>query len=81
MSLDKAYKDPYVGKVIKENTDIFSSEDKKSEGVGWKEELSLLLFALHEWQKGDESIWKPYFDLMPDITFFCDWSEDEIAAC
>ena len=33
---------------------------------------------LYEHQKGDDSFWKPYLDLMPDVNFFCHWSEDLI---
>ena len=27
---------------------------------------------------GDSSYWAPYIDLMPDVTFFCDLSPNEI---
>ena len=35
---------------------------------------------MFEWQKGDDSFWKPYLDVLPEVQLFCHWEEDEIAA-
>ena len=79
ISLDKAINDPVIGVIIKENPDIFAQD--QTDNCSWKEELTLFVFMLHEWQKGDDSFWKPYLDLMPDVVPFCDWSESDVAAC
>ena len=42
------------------------------------ETLVLLLFILYEKQKGEASLWKPYLDMMPETTFFCEWDEEVI---
>ena len=34
----------------------------------------------YEWQKGEDSFWKPYIDLIPEITFFAEWTTAEINA-
>jgi hypothetical protein len=38
----------------------------------------LCIFLLYEYQLGEESFWFPYIDLMPDVTFFCDWKGEEL---
>ena len=42
--------------------------------------LILVLLLMFEWQKGDDSFWKPYLDVLPEVQLFCHWEEDEIAA-
>ena len=75
MSIDKAQKHPELGKVIKENPTMFH-EDVSHD---W-EQLILLIFVLYEYQKGEDSFWWPYLDLMPHVQFFCDWNKEEIVA-
>ena len=65
---------PVLGGIIAENPDIFS--DSKGD---W-EQLTLVLVLIYEYQKGEESYWKPYLDLMPDVKFMCNWPEDMISA-
>ena len=38
------------------------------------------MYLIYEYQLGEESFWKPYLDLMPDVTFFCHWKEHLIMA-
>ena len=52
------------------------SEDEKGD---W-EQLSLIVLLMYEYLKGEESFWKPYLDLMPDVKFFCHWPEGLVAA-
>ena len=61
MTVDAAQNHPELGQVIDENPELFS--DKKGD---W-EQLILALYLIYENQKGDESFWKPYIDLMPDV--------------
>jgi hypothetical protein len=35
------------------------------------EQLTLAIFLLYERQKGPESKWAPYLDVMPHVKFFC----------
>ena len=39
-----------------------------------------MLYLIYEYQKGADSFWKPYIDLMPDVKFFCHWDESDILA-
>ena len=54
---------------------MFSEEEK-----GDWEQLTLVVFIIYEYQKGVDSFWKPYLDLMPDVKFFCHWQQDLIDA-
>ena len=62
---------PVLGKIIAENPEVFSEENRND----W-EQLCLSLLLMFEWQKGEESFWKPYLDLMPEVEFFCDWPQN-----
>lgn len=75
MTVDSAQRHPVLGRIIKENPQIFSEDEK-----GDWEQLTLALYLLYENQLGDKSFWKPYIDLMPETKFFCHWSEDLIMA-
>ena len=44
------------------------------------EQLTLTLFLIYEYQKGADSFWKPYLDLMPDVKFFCHWPDNVLMA-
>lgn len=35
---------------------------------------------MYQKQLGSESFWAPYIDLMPDVTFFCEWDKKDIMA-
>ena len=73
MTVERARRHPVLGRVIEENPEVFSEEEK-----GDWEQLTLVLYLIYEWQKGEESFWKPYIDLMPDVKFFCHWDEQDI---
>ena len=73
MTVDGACSHPVLGPIIHENPQLFSEDVK-----GDFEQLILALYLIYENQKGDESFWKPYIDLMPDVKFFCHWDEAEI---
>ena len=61
--------------MISENPQVFSEEVKHD----W-EHLTLVLYLIYEHLKGADSFWKPYLDLMPDVNFFCHWSEELVEA-
>jgi hypothetical protein len=42
--------------------------------------LVLATFLLYEHTKGEASYWYPYIILMPNVTFFCHWSDEEVKA-
>ena len=73
MTVDAARNHPVLGGIINYNPHIFSPEEK-----GDWEQLTLTLYLLHEYNLGEDSFWKPYIDLMPDVKFFCHWTEKEI---
>ena len=35
---------------------------------------------MYERQKGPDSFWAPYLNIMPEVTFFCEWSFDALLA-
>ena len=49
MSIDKAIADPVIGRIIKENPDIFITDAWSKGGKAWKEVLTLFIFLLYEW--------------------------------
>jgi hypothetical protein len=39
----------------------------------------MMLFLIYELQKGDKSIWKPWFDILPKkITLLYNWDEEDL---
>ena len=62
LSVDKAHKDPIVGKIVYDNPEIFRKERKHA---NWNEQLILTVFLMHEKNKGEESFWHPYITHMP----------------
>ena len=66
-------KNPILRAIIEENTHLFSEEEETD-----AECLILVILMLHEMQKGANSFWKPYFDILPDVVMFCNWSNDAI---
>ena len=68
LTVDGAQRHPILGQVFRENPSMFSEEEK-----GDWEQLTLVTLIIYEYQKGADSFWKPYLDLMPDVKFFCHW--------
>jgi len=75
MTVDGAQRHPVLGPIIEANPQLFSEEEK-----GDWEQLTLVLYLIYEYNKKEESFWKPYLDLMPNVKFFCHWSEEFILA-
>ena len=75
ITVDGAQRHPVLGPIIKANPQLFSEEEK-----GDWEQLTLVLYLIYEYNLKEESFWKPYIDLMPNVKFFCHWSEHLILA-
>ena len=75
VTLEKVRTHPQLGQIILENEDWFD-ENKGEEGAT----NTFLLFLLHETQKGHDSFWKPWLDVMPQVTQFHDWDQTVIDA-
>ena len=72
ISLDKCHRDPVMGKVFAQNPELFTKRHKD-----W-EQLTLTVFLMYQRVLGDKSLWAPYIELMPEVTFFCDESKKDI---
>ena len=75
MTVDGAMRHEVLGPILAENPQLFSEEEK----ADW-EQLVLAVYLIYEYFQGDQSFWKPYLDLMPDVKFFGHWPEDMIVA-
>jgi hypothetical protein len=68
ITVDKAKKHPLLGKIYKENEDVFGSfEHNKNSN------LVLTIFMMYQWQLGEKSEWFPFIDYMPEVEFFFKW--------
>ena len=76
MTVEKVKNDPILGRVISENPHLFSKSSEYS-----SDQLCLLVLLIYENQKGEESFYWPYLDLMPKIDFFCFWEKENLFAC
>ena len=68
MTVEAARRHPVLSPILRDNPQLFSEAQK-----GDWEQLTLVIYLCYEFMKGEESFWKPYIDLMPDTTFFCEW--------
>ena len=73
LTVDGAIRHPVLGQIIHENPHLFYAEEKGD----WELHI-LILYLIYEHQQGDDSFWKPWIDMMPDVKFFCRWDESEI---
>jgi hypothetical protein len=64
MSTDKAKSDHILGRVIRENMQIFDEEH---------DYLTLCVFLMFEHQKGGNSLWHLFMKQMPEVIMTCDW--------
>lgn len=72
--METAFNDPDIGHIFKEHPKIFTKEHDDFE------QMTLSLFMLHEYQKGKDSFWFPYLNLLPDVEFFCNWPGEDLKA-
>ena len=68
MTVEAARRHAVLGPILRANPQLFSEGQK-----GDWEQLTLVIYLCFEFMKGEDSFWKPYIDLMPDTTFFCEW--------
>ena len=68
--------DPELCTIISENPEFFDDNTGIENGTA----NTILIFLLHEWQKGADSFWKPWLDVMPIVEQFHDWDEELIEA-
>ena len=71
LTCERAQSHPVLQQVIEENPHLFDEDQK-----GDAEQLILVLCLLYEYMQGENSFWKPYIDLMPDVKFFCHWPSE-----
>ena len=69
ITLELAQEHPIIGHVYKENPQLFTKDHDDYE------QLTLAVFMMYEYQKGKDSYWFPYLNLLPDVEFFCNWDE------
>lgn len=69
ITLELANNHPDIGHVYKEHPELFGKDNDDFE------QLTLAVFMLYEYQKGINSYWFPYLNLLPDVEFFCNWDE------
>lgn len=62
ISTGKAIIHPVVGRIIRENKQVFYEE----ENADW-EQMTLCLFIFYEMTLGRKSYWYPYLRLMPEV--------------
>lgn len=67
ISMEVAFSHQTVGHVFAEHPELFSKAHEDFE------QLTLAVFMLFEYQKGKESFWFPYLNLLPEVEFFCNW--------
>ena len=60
---------PELSGLISENPDYFDEDSQEEDGTT----NLFIAFLLFEWQKGEQSFWKPWLDVMPEVQQFHDW--------
>jgi len=66
--MERARFHPEIGHIFENHDSIFkASEDRDF--------LTLLLFMIYEWQKGPDSFWYPYFQVVNPGSLTCYWDE------
>ena len=62
-------------KKVKDLKPIFASEPElfDDEEGGGAEHNILITYVLYEMQKGEDSFWHPYFEVLPKVTNFWNW--------
>lgn len=73
ISVDYVRQHEKLGPIIKEFPKFFTDEHDDYE------QMTLALQILYEYQLGTESFWYPYINILPDVTFFCHWTPDQLA--
>lgn len=71
LTFDKAQNHPVLSKVYSENPYLFSLNMRPN-----SEQLTLVVNLIYEHVLGESSFWKPYLDILPDVTFLCHWPLD-----
>ena len=69
LSSSKARAQPQLAKVFRANPELFDQAEQAS----W-EHYMLMAFVVFELQKGEDSFWHPYFEILPaDAKCFWRW--------
>ena len=71
-TVDGAMRHEVLGPILAENPQLFSKGS-------WEHHV-LVVRLIYDYFQGDQSFWKPWLDLMPDVKFFGHWPEDMIVA-
>lgn len=75
ISVDKARQNKDLKEIYDAHPSFFGEDDNNE----W-EHRTIELFVLYEMQKGEKSFWHPYFEVMPKLTNFWFWDEEQIKA-
>lgn len=69
--MTRARASPVVGKILKSHEDTFVKHPDS-------DQLSLAMFLLYEYLKGEQSFWWPYMQVMNESDLTCFWSDEEL---
>ena len=75
ISVDGALKTKELKEIIDAHPELFNEEESDE----WEHRI-IELFVLYEMQKGKDSFWHPYFEVLPKLTNFWYWDEEHIRA-
>lgn len=73
ITVNKALKVPELKKIFDEHPDMFDEDEN-----GDFEHHILETFIIYEMQKGEDSFWHAYFEVLPRVTHFWLWDEEII---
>jgi hypothetical protein len=76
ISLDLALNDPILSQIFKENQSFFAPY------LPYSEHLTMLIYLLFEFQRGKDSKWSAYINLIPeDLSMFGHWPVEVYDEC
>ena len=71
---DTVESDPMVGPLLKLHPEIFTEHIDAAY-------MTIVVFVFYEMLKGDDSFWKPYFDIISPTDLPLLWTDHELLEC